>query len=87
MENEWVFIPSQGAYYPKRCSFCRNFRQVWDGKKTKHNGVPMPNANRSTCSAKTPRFGGYKSEYILEEHGVLPYQQLANGCRDFAWIF
>lgn len=85
MPVEYVFIESQGTHYPKKCSFCRHFRQVWDGKMTA-NGLPMPNVHKSICEARSEYYGGYmQSAYTLEDHGVLPYQQLHPDCNSFEW--
>jgi len=82
---EYVFIESQGTHYPKKCSFCTHFREVWDGKVTK-DGLPMPNVHTPICEARSEFYGGYmQSAYVLQEHDVLPYQQLHAGCGSFKW--
>ncbi len=79
---EYVYIESQGAWYPKKCSFCKHFRETNSGKVTKNMGLPLPDTDKSICVARSPKYG---KPYILQEHGVLPYQQVHENCERFAW--
>lgn len=82
MSIEWVYIESQGAYYPKRCSFCKYFRETYSGKVTRDLRLPLPDTDKSICADRSPKYG---KPYILQEHGVLPYQQLHPDCHRFDW--
>lgn len=79
---EFVYLESQGKYYPKRCSLCRHFRETDSGKVTRGMGLPLPDTDKSICARRSPKYG---KPYIIQEHGVLPYRELHPNCDLFEW--